>query len=90
MEQLYGEEHAMTVESKARVEIYHRKFTVDKVNAAREAIAMKQLESENKGKGVIKIVNDDSTKKLLIEGEEGEGKSDKKKSNNKKNKKTKK
>jgi hypothetical protein len=89
MEQLYGEEHAMTIESKARVEMYHRKFTVDKVNTAREAMAMKELETENKGKGVVKIINDDDTKKL-INGEEGEGKINKKKSNSKKNKKTKK
>jgi tetratricopeptide (TPR) repeat protein len=90
MEQLFGEEHAMTIEAKSRVEMYHRKLTVDKVNTAREAIAMKELEAEGKLKGVVKIIKNVGDEKVIVDAQESEGKGEKKKSNSKKNKKTKK
>jgi hypothetical protein len=45
-----------TLEAKSRVEIFLRKLTVDKLNYARELLALKELEEASSKKGHMKIV----------------------------------
>ena len=76
MEQLYGNDDERTVEAKGRVEIFLRKLTVDKVNAARETFALRDFEDAQRKAGTIKSVGKVQNKdgKVHVKGKEGKGK----------------
>ena len=78
MEQLFGADDEKTIEAKARVEKFLRKLTVDKLNTARETLALQHQDQQpKKGAGKETILNGDAEEEAVKAKKNGNKKSKK-------------